>query len=45
MMPPNWEYVIAAYALSAVVTVGTIGWSWLRMRRAEAQAERIKGRD
>ena len=36
-----WPFIIAAYALTILGTVGTVLWSWAAMRRAEAQADRI----
>ena len=40
----QWSFVIAAYAIVGVTTVGLIGWAWSAMRRAEAQAEAAKRR-
>ena len=36
-----WPFVIAAYALTFLGTVGLALWSWLAMRRAEAAAESL----
>lgn len=44
-MPPNWDFVAAAYALTALTTFGTLLWSWRRMRRAEARAQALRERD
>ena len=37
----HWHFIIAAYALTILGTVGMALWSWLAMRRAEAGAERL----
>jgi hypothetical protein len=37
----HWPFIIAAYGLTALGTLGVIAWSYLAMRRAEAAAERI----
>lgn len=39
-----WPFIIGAYAIAVTATVALTAQSWLAMRRAEAQAERI-GRD
>ena len=39
-----WPFVIAAYALTLLATAGTLLWSWIAMRRAEAEAAGL-GRD
>ena len=38
----QWSFVIAAYALTAIATLGLLGWAWASMRRAEAAAEAVK---
>ncbi len=38
----QWNFVIAAYALTAIATVGLILSAWASMRRAEAEAEAVK---
>lgn len=35
----HWPFVIAAYALVIAATLVLIGWSWARMRAAEAKRE------
>ena len=37
-----WPFVIAAYALTMLGTLGLLGWSLLAMRRAEAEAEALR---
>jgi hypothetical protein len=40
----QWSFVIAAYGLAALATLGLVTWSYLAMRRAEADAEAVKRR-
>jgi hypothetical protein len=40
----QWNFVFAAYGLVALTTLGLIGWSFLSMRSAEADAEAVKRR-
>jgi hypothetical protein len=40
----QWPFVLAAYGLAALATFGLIGWSFLAMRSAEADAEAVKRR-
>jgi hypothetical protein len=35
-------FIVAAYALMALGTLGLTGWSWWAMRRAEAAADRLR---
>ena len=35
MIPHAWNYVIAGYALTAVVLVGYVGWMARRRRRLQ----------
>ena len=37
----QWSFVIAAYGLAALATISLIGWAYLTMRHAEADAEAI----
>jgi hypothetical protein len=39
-----WPFVIAAYGLTAVGTVGLILWAWRSMRAAETLADSLKRR-
>ena len=36
-----WPFVIAAYALALGGTALLVLWSWIAMRRAEAEAARL----
>ena len=40
----QWDFVAAAYSLTAVATLALLSRSWLAMRRAEAGAEAAKPR-
>jgi len=40
----QWSFVIAAYGLVALASVGLILWAWRSMRAAEADAEAVKRR-
>ena len=40
----QWAFVLAAYGLVAVATVGLVLWAWGSMRSAEARAEAVKRR-
>lgn len=37
----GWPFVIAAYAVAAVGTLGLVGWSFVAMRRAERRADAL----
>ena len=39
-----WPFVAAAYAIALGGTLLLVLWSWLSMRRAEAEAERLSRR-
>ncbi|MEL6238017.1 MAG: heme exporter protein CcmD [Pseudomonadota bacterium] len=41
---PQWDYVIAAYAVLLIAMAALIAWSWLSMRRAEQRREDMKRR-
>ncbi len=41
---PQWDYVIAAYAVGLVALALLILWSWTAMRRAEKRREQVKRR-
>jgi len=37
-----WPFVIAAYAVTGMGTLGLLVWAWRSMRAAEAQADLLK---
>ena len=37
-----WPFVIAAYAITSLGTLGLMLWSWRSMHVAEAQADTLK---
>ena len=37
-----WPFVVAAYAVTIAATILLIALSWVAMRRAEADAERLR---
>ena len=38
----HWGFIIAAYAVTIVGTVGLVWASWAAMRRAERQADALR---
>jgi hypothetical protein len=38
----HWPFIIAAYGLTLLATLGVTFWSWSAMRRAEADAEALR---
>ena len=38
----HWPFIIAAYALTIIGTLGVTLWSWTAMRRAEADADALR---
>jgi heme exporter protein CcmD len=40
----HWAFVTAAYLVVAVAMAGLIGWSYVAMRRAEADADAARRR-
>jgi hypothetical protein len=40
----QWSFVIAAYGLAGIATIGLVGWAYLAMRSAEAAAGAVKRR-
>jgi heme exporter protein CcmD len=36
----HWPFIIAAYGLTGLATIAVTLWSYLAMRRAEAELER-----
>jgi hypothetical protein len=39
-----WPFIVAAYALTVLGTLGVTGWSYAAMRRAEAEAAALSDR-
>ena len=39
----QWDFVIAAYAISVAATLALVVWSWLAMKRAEKRREEARG--
>lgn len=39
-----WPFIIAAYALTMIGTIGVTLWSYLAMRRAEKDADTLSKR-
>jgi len=40
----QWAFVIAAYAVAIAGTAALLLWSLAAMRRAEAEAEKLRGK-
>lgn len=40
----HWPYIIAAYGLTAIGTLGVLVWSYLDMRRAEDAVNKLERR-
>ena len=40
----QWNFVVAAYVVGLVATLGMVIWSWWEMRRAEARRDKVKRR-
>jgi hypothetical protein len=38
----QWPFVIAAYGLAAIATLGLLAWAYGSMRKAEAALDAIK---
>jgi len=36
-----WPFIFAAYGIALVGTAALTAWSWIAMRRAEAEADKI----
>ena len=41
---PQWDFVIAAYAVTVLAMAALLVWSWYSMRRAEKRREETKRR-
>ncbi|MEP3050090.1 MAG: hypothetical protein ABJP48_02625 [Erythrobacter sp.] len=40
----QWDFVIAAYSVSAITIVMLIVWAWFAMRTAERKRDEVKRR-
>jgi len=40
----QWAFVIAAYAVALTAVAALVAWSYVAMRKAEAEADRSGGR-
>ena len=38
----HWPFIVGAYGLTLLGTIGVSLWSWAAMRRAEAEAEAVR---
>ena len=38
----HWPFVLAAYGLTGLGTLGLLAWAWRTMRAAERQADSLK---
>jgi hypothetical protein len=38
----HWPFIVGAYAVALIGTLGLTGWSWAAMRRAERAADAMK---
>ncbi|NJS13960.1 MAG: hypothetical protein HC788_04250 [Sphingopyxis sp.] len=41
-MTEQWDFVIAAYTLTALLTAAVLATSWRAMRRAELRADALR---
>jgi hypothetical protein len=39
----HWPFILVAYGFTLGGTLGVVWWSWVVMRRAEAEAEALRG--
>jgi len=40
----HWSFIVAAYAVTLLGTLGITAWSFVAMRRAERRAEALRDR-
>jgi hypothetical protein len=40
----QWDFVLAAYGVGVLGTLGMIAWAWLAMRRAEKRRDESRKR-
>ena len=38
----HWPFILGAYAIGGLGTIGLVAWSWLAKRRAEAAADALR---
>ncbi len=38
----HWTFIVAAYAVTLIGTLGVTVWSYIAMRRAEGRADALK---
>ena len=38
----HWDFIAAAYAVTAIGTLGLTWWTWAGMRRAERDADALR---
>jgi hypothetical protein len=38
----QWSFVLAAYAIGVVGTMGMVAWAWISMRRAERRRDKSR---
>jgi hypothetical protein len=39
----HWPFILGAYGLTILGTLGVTLWSWSAMRRAETEADALRG--
>lgn len=39
----HWPFIVGAYAVAFIGTIGLTGWSFAAMRRAERAVDSLKG--
>jgi hypothetical protein len=39
----HWPFIVGAYAVTLIGTLGLVGWSFAAMRRAERAVDSLKG--
>ena len=40
----QWNFVLAAYAVTVLATLALVAWSWLAMRAAERRRDAARGK-
>jgi heme exporter protein CcmD len=41
----QWSFVVAAYAVAVVAIAALLAWSYASMKRAEAEADKLRPRE